>query len=177
MESSQMLNRQQETFIKNREVLEDELDDYNGMKYYKGKYKVKNIKKYEGDHTNIVYRSMWERTTFKWLDETPSVIGWSSEQIIVPYRCKTDGKIHRYFPDLFIRMKNGKLYLIEIKPDKQTQPPKQSRRKTKKYLREVMTYAKNQSKWEAAAAFAHKHDMEFQIWTEHTLKSMGIKIL
>lgn len=147
------------------------------MKFYRGKYKVKNIKKYEGDHTNVVYRSMWERTTFKWLDDCKDIVGWNSEQVVVPYRCKTDGKIHRYFVDLFIRMKNGKLYLIEIKPDKQTQPPKQSRRKTKKYLREVMTYAKNQSKWEAAAAFANKHDMEFQIWTETTLKSMGIKIL
>jgi len=49
------------------------------MKFYKGKYKVKHPSKYEGDFNNVVYRSMWERQAFKWLDETPSVIGWSSE--------------------------------------------------------------------------------------------------
>jgi len=147
------------------------------MKFYKGKYKVKNKKKYEGDHTNVVYRSSWERAAFKWLDNHKDVVGWSSEQIIVPYRCKTDNRVHRYFPDLFIRMKDGRTYLIEIKPDKQTRPPKKRSRKTKKYLTEVMTYAKNQSKWEAAQAYANKRGLIFQVWTETTLRSLGIKIL
>jgi len=147
------------------------------MKFYKGKYKVKNKKKYEGDHTNVVYRSSWERAAFKWLDNHKDVVGWSSEQMIVPYRCKTDNRVHRYFPDLFIRMKDGRTYLIEIKPDKQTRPPKKRSRKTKKYLTEVMTYAKNQSKWEAAQAYANKRGLIFQVWTETTLRSLGIKIL
>ena len=147
------------------------------MKFYKGKYKVKNKKKYEGDHTNVVYRSSWERAAFKWLDNHKDVVGWSSEQIIVPYRCKTDNRVHRYFPDLFIRMKDGRTYLIEIKPDKQTRPPKKRSRKTKKYLTEVMTYAKNQSKWEAAQAYANKRGLIFQVWTENTLRDLGIKIL
>tara|TARA_B110000495_G_scaffold114077_1_gene98780 strand:- start:808 stop:1251 length:444 start_codon:yes stop_codon:yes gene_type:complete len=147
------------------------------MKFYKGKYKVKNKKKYEGDHTNVVYRSSWERAAFKWLDNHKGVIGWSSEQIIVPYRCKTDNKVHRYFPDLFIRMKDGKEYLIEIKPEKQTLPPKKPSRKTKRYLTEVMTYGKNQSKWEAAQAYANKHGLIFQVWTETVLRNLGMKIL
>jgi hypothetical protein len=40
-----------------------------------------------------------------------------------------------------------------------------------------MTYIKNESKWEAATAYANKHDMIFEIWTEETLRSFGIKIL
>ena len=144
---------------------------------YSGRYSVKNKRKYEGDYTNVVYRSLWERQAFKFLDNHKDVIGWNSECVVVPYRCKTDGKVHRYFPDLFIRMKDGKTYLIEIKPDKQTRPPKKSSRKTKKYLTEVMTYAKNQSKWEAAQAYANKRGLIFQVWTENTLRDLGIKIL
>ncbi len=85
--------------------------------------------------------------------------------------------MHRYFVDLFIRMKDGKCYLIEIKPKAQTLPPKQKSRKSKKYLREVMTYGKNQYKWKAATKFAHKRGMIFQVWTEETLKGLGIKLL
>ena len=139
--------------------------------------KNKKIKKYGGVPTNIKYRSLWERQAFKYLDANPSVIGWNSEEVVVRYRCKTDGKMHRYFTDLFIRMKDGKCFLVEIKPKKQTVAPKQGARKTKKYIKEVMTYAKNISKWEAATEFAHRNGMTFQIWNEDTLKSLGIKLL
>ena len=144
---------------------------------YSGRYTVKNPKKYEGDFNKVKYRSLWERQAFKWLDNNLGVIGWSSEEVIVPYRCTTDGKVHRYFVDLFIRTKNGKVFLIEIKPKKQTLPPKKPSRKTKRYLSEVMTYAKNQSKWEAATAYANKYGMTFEVWNEDTLRSFGIKIL
>jgi hypothetical protein len=147
------------------------------MKYYKGKFKPKNLKKYEGDFSNITYRSHWERQAFRWCDNNKDIVGWNSEEVVVSYKCKTDGKMHRYFIDLFIRMKDGKCYLIEIKPKKQTQPPKERSRKTKKYLNEVMTYVKNVSKWEAATAFASHNGMAFQVWNEDTLKSLGIKLL
>ena len=69
-----------------------------------------------------------------------------------------------------------KEYLIEIKPKKETTPPK-SRKKTKRYLNEVMTYIKNTSKWEAAEEYCADRGLIFQIWTEETLKGMGIKLL
>ena len=72
------------------------------MKTYKGKYRVKNIKKYEGDPTKCIFRSLWERQAFRWLDEHPKVIKWSSEEVIVPYKCKTDGKMHRYYTDCLL---------------------------------------------------------------------------
>ena len=144
---------------------------------YSGRFKPKNIRKYEGNPSNIKYRSLWERQVFRWLDDNPSVIGWNSEEVVVRYRCKTDGKMHRYFTDLFIRLKDGKKYLVEIKPKNQTIPPKQGARKTKKYLKEVMTYAKNISKWEAATEYANRNDIKFEVWTEDTIKGLGIKIL
>ena len=64
------------------------------MKYYKGKFKPKNLKKYEGDFTKITYRSHWERQVFKWCDNNTNIIGWNSEEIVIPYKCKTLSLIH-----------------------------------------------------------------------------------
>jgi len=144
---------------------------------YSGRYKPKNVSKYEGNTSNIKYRSLWERQVMRWLDSNPAVIGWNSEEVVIRYRCKTDGQTHRYFTDFFIRMKDGKKYLIEVKPKNQTTPPKEPKRKTKKYLKEVMTYAKNISKWESAKIYAQKNGMIFQVWTEDTIKGLGIKLL
>jgi len=146
------------------------------MKFYKGKFRPKNPSKYRGDYTKIVYRSLWERQVFRWCDEQSSVNSWSSEEDIIPYRCKTDGKLHRYFCDLRITFTSGKVYVIEIKPKAQTVEPKR-RRKSPKYIREVMTYAKNISKWEAAEKWAKDRGYVFEIWTEDTIKSLGIKLL
>ena len=146
-------------------------------KYYSGKFRPKNPEKYRGNVNKIYFRSMWERQVFKWLDEQSAVVSWSSEEDIIPYICATDGKMHRYFVDVKVTFNNGKTYIIEIKPDKQTKPPKKPKRKTKRYLTEVLTYAKNQSKWEAAEKWAAKRGYEFAIWTEHTIKSLGITLL
>jgi len=93
---------------------------------YSGFYKPKNPTKYRGNPTNIVYRSLWERKFMVFCDSNPSIIEWGSEEIIIPYRAP-DGKVRRYFPDFYIKVKekSGKLtkYIIEIKPKKQTQPP------------------------------------------------------
>ena len=97
--------------------------------------------------------------------------------MVIPYKCKTDNKIHRYFIDLFVEMDNGDCILVEIKPKKETNPPKKPSRKTKRYINEVVTFVKNQSKWEAANQFAAHKGWKFQIWTEDTLSNLGIKLL
>lgn len=111
-----------------------------------------------------------------WCDTTPSVLKWSSEEIIIPYKCPTDNKLHRYFPDAKIQVReasgNIRTYLIEIKPHKQTQPPEPGKRKTKQYLYEVMTWGKNHAKWNAAKEWCKDRGYEFMIITEHHL---GIK--
>ena len=68
------------------------------------------------------------------------------------------------------------LLLVEIKPKKETVPPK-GKRKTKKHLREVTTFIKNTDKWNAASQFAEHKGWKFQVWTEDTLKNLGIKLL
>ena len=39
-----------------------------------GKFRPKNPSKYKGDPTNIIYRSSWELTVFKYLDNNPEPI-------------------------------------------------------------------------------------------------------
>ena len=101
---------------------------------------------------------------------------WSSEEVVIPYKCPTDNKWHRYFPDfkILVQDKSGKpkTYLVEIKPDKQTRPPDQARRKTQHYLYEVMQWGKNEAKWKAAKEYCKDRGYEFMLVTEHTL---GIK--
>lgn len=139
---------------------------------YSGRYQVLNPKKYQGDHTNVIYRSLWERDVFKWCDMNPKVLKWSSEEIVIPYFYEADKRYHRYFPDLKIVMEN-KTMLVEIKPDKETKPPTGQKR-TKKYINEALTYVKNMNKWEAASNYCKDRKWEFQIWTEETLYSMGV---
>lgn len=152
-------------------------------KFYSGRFRPKNIGKYEGDYTKIVYRSMWERQVLKFLDDNPSVLKYSSEEVVIPYRCATDNKLHRYFMDFSILFKNGQRYLIEVKPKAQTKAPRKraaattTSKPTRRYITEVMTYAKNQSKWEAANIYAKNRGMIFQIWTEDTLKALGIRLM
>lgn len=142
---------------------------------YSGKYRPINPKKYKGDVTKIVYRSLWERHCFKWADNNPDVVQWRSEEDVIPYFYDVDKKYHRYFMDLRVTYSNGKTVLIEIKPDKETRPPEYKGRKTKRYISEGLTYVKNMNKWEAAREYAKDRGWGFEIWTEHTLHQMGIK--
>lgn len=140
---------------------------------YSGKYKVQNPTKYQGDHTKVVYRSLWEKSVFMWCDANDNIAKWSSEEVIVPYLYEADRKYHRYFPDLKITYKSGKTILVEIKPNKETSPPTGDRR-TKKYINEALTYVKNMNKWEAAEEYCKDRGWEFRVWTEVTLQEMGL---
>ena len=144
---------------------------------YKGKYKVRNYRKYKGDPTQVVFRSLWERQFMEWCDTNTTVLEWSSEEFIIPYKDPVAKKWRRYFPDFYCKIKeiDGKIqsYLVEVKPAKQckepiTNPPK----KTKTWMNEVYTWGVNQAKWEAAKNFCDDRLWEFKIMTE---KELGIK--
>tara|TARA_B100000945_G_scaffold287914_1_gene259850 strand:+ start:1055 stop:1495 length:441 start_codon:yes stop_codon:yes gene_type:complete len=143
---------------------------------YKGKYKPKHPRKYKGDPTNIIYRSLWERKFMTYCDSSNNILEWCSEEIALPYRSPIDNRVHRYFPDFYIKVREStgiiKKYIIEVKPKKQTLEPIPQKRKTKSYIYEVYEYAKNQAKWEAAREFCKDRKWEFKIITETEL---GIK--
>ena len=139
---------------------------------YSGIFKPKNPRKYVGDHTNIIWRSTWECRVMTWLDTNPNVISWASEELIIPYVSPVDGRWHRYFPDFLVKVntqQGPKTMLIEVKPKKQTQPPKQQKRVTKKYITEVATWGVNQAKWKAAEEYCLDRGWEFKVITEDHL--------
>lgn len=138
----------------------------------KGRFRPKNPQKYKGDPNNIIYRSTWEIKVMNYLDENPNVIWWGSEELPIPYISPVDKKKHRYFPDFIAKMRKADgtvmTYVIEVKPEKQTQPPTQ-KRKTKTFLQEAITYEVNKAKWYAAEEFCKDHGWQFQILTERHL--------
>tara|TARA_Y200000002_G_scaffold112411_2_gene92041 strand:+ start:4671 stop:5108 length:438 start_codon:yes stop_codon:yes gene_type:complete len=139
-----------------------------------GLYKPNNPKKYKGNPTTIIYRSSWEQKFMKFCDRTGSIVEWGSEEYIIPYRCPTDGKRHRYYPDFYIkvRKKDGTYakYIIEIKPKKQTKPPYDHKdKRSVSYKKACLTFAKNRAKWDAAEDYCEDRQMGFLILTEENL--------
>jgi len=141
---------------------------------YKGKYIPINRKKYVGNSSQVIYRSLWERKLMVYCDRNEKVIEWGSEEVIVPYRSPWDGKMHRYFPDFYMKVKQGngtyKKFIIEVKPKAQCKEPiKSPKRKTKRWYNEVKTWGINQAKWKSAIDYCENRGMEFKILTEDHL--------
>ena len=142
----------------------------------KSRFKPLHPSKYKGDPNNIICRSSWERKFCQWCDKNHSIIYWASEEIKIPYVSPKDNRVHQYFPDFVIKVKEKdnkiKTYIVEVKPKKQPLPPKPRKRITKSYIYECTTYAVNQAKWKAANEFCKDNQIEFKIVTEDEL---GIK--
>ena len=141
---------------------------------YSGRYIPKNPKKYKGDYSQVIYRSLWERRFMVYCDSSDSIIEWGSEEIIIPYLSPWDGRIHRYFPDFYIKTKHHdgsiKKCIIEVKPKAQCKPPpSQPKRKTKRGFNEVKTWGVNEAKWKYANEWCLDNNMEFKILTEDHL--------
>ena len=140
---------------------------------YKGKYYPSFPRKYKGDPTNIIYRSLWERKFMVYCDKNTKILEWGSEEIALPYISPHYSRVHRYFPDFYIKVQENtgkiKRYLIEVKPLKQTVKPKKPKRQTKGYIREAFEYARNQAKWKAAKEYCADRMWEFKVITEKEL--------
>ena len=151
---------------------------HNGdSKYNQGKFRPRNPQKYGGDVSNIVYRSSYELKFMQYCDLTESVNSWKSEEFWIPYRSPLDGKIHRYFPDFFLKYKDkdGKMrnLVVEVKPAKDLKEPQTNpSRRTKSWAYSVKMWAINQAKFEAAKEWCADHNYEFRIFTE---KELGIQ--
>lgn len=143
---------------------------------HQGYFKPKNPQKYKGDPTNIIYRSGWELKFMLYVDSHPEILEWGSEEFSIPYRSPIDGKIHRYYPDFYLKKKDkdGKpqTLVVEIKLLKQTVEPQKQSKKTKRYINEVVTWGINSSKWKAAQDFCKDRNWQFLILTE---KELNIK--
>ena len=123
---------------------------------YTGRYVPTNPKKYKGNPTTIYYRSLWERKFMVYCDKNPRILEWGSEEIIIPYLLPTDGKVHRYFPDFYIKVKRAdnkiRKMIIEVKPENQSM-----RENVGKLRHNQAQYIQNMAKWEAARAWCKQN--------------------
>lgn len=109
-----------------------------------------------------------------WCDKNENVLEWGSEEIVIPYISPVDNRVHRYFPDFYVRARTRsggiEKYIIEVKPKSQTKPPTKQKCITRRFITEVKTYAVNEAKWKAAREYCADRRMEFLILTEVELK-------
>lgn len=121
----------------------------------------------------IEYKSSLELKAFKYADFNKHIVKFSVEPFPIQYIKPSDGKYHRYYPDMFLQFSQGNKFLVEIKPKSQTKPPvppkKKSEKALKNYYEAMMTYQVNQAKWEAAKRYCKKNGMSFVILTETQL--------
>ena len=124
----------------------------------------------------IKYRSGWEKMFFTFMDMNDNVVKANSEGMVIPYNNPVTRKVSRYYMDAMMETKDGKVWLIEIKPYNETMPPKQPRKNAKnpqkaqqQYVKAVETYVINKAKWEAAQALCNEKGWIFKIITEKEL--------
>ena len=104
-------------------------------------------------------------------DKDPNILKWASEERWIPYRSPVDGKIHRYYVDFVITVKNGnnqtETILVEVKPAVQCRAPyRKTKKVTQGLINEQMTWGINQAKWEAAREYAERRGWRFEILTD-----------
>lgn len=149
---------------------------------YKGWYQLLNPDKFIkpiDEHMQsykdgcVNYKSRLELKSIKYADFNKHIVSWSLEPFNIKYIKPTDGKVHRYFIDLFLEFSTGDKFLVEIKPKSETVPPKKPSKNTQKaalnYQLALQTYAINQAKWKAAKEFAALNKMKFIILTDEEL--------
>lgn len=145
----------------------------------KSRYKPSHPQKYKGNPNNIICRSSWERKFCVWCDSNESILEWASEEFCIPYVSPFDKKVHRYYPDFIIKVKESsgqiKNYVVEIKPKKQTVPPIRKSKVTKSFIYEAKTYEINKAKWRAAEEWCEDRKLKFKIITENELFGDGVK--
>jgi len=144
------------------------------MKKYKRnknekQYIPRNTEKYCGQYP-IICRSSWEYKFATWLDYNKDVLEWASEGIRIPYFDPVKNKNRIYYPDFFVKFKNRKKFIVEIKPEKHMRLPRKKGKKSDKtmMIREA-TYLTNQAKFKAATQYCKKFGYIFEILTEKDL--------
>jgi hypothetical protein len=146
-------------------------------KYRQGYYRLKNVSKYIGDPTKIIFRSSWEYNFCKYCDENERIIKWSSEPVAIPYINPIDNKEHKYYVDFYLRVidDNGNQndFFAEIKPSAQLKKPilkgKKTFKKIKHYNQAAKSWIINVAKFKAAEAFCKNRGGKFILVTEKFL--------
>lgn len=139
-------------------------------------YIPKFPEKYIGKRPPVM-RSSWETAFAKWCDHSKKIVKWGSEEIEIKYRDPIQPidkygkpKFRRYYPDFVVTFHDGTTWLIEIKPNKESNAPKMSKAKNRStMIKEERTWRINKAKWQAAERFCRMKGWKFKILTEKEL--------
>jgi hypothetical protein len=132
-------------------------------------FSPRNKKKLLGTWS-LKMRSRWERRVAEYLDNTPEVVSWSYERKKVWYYNPVRKKRTFYLPDFWAKTKDGKEHILEVKPYKETHPPRRTKGKSERtWLYENATYQINQAKWAACQDYCKRIRADFQIVTEREI--------
>ncbi len=101
--------------------------------------------------------SSFEKLAIEIVDSDPEVVIFSVQPFTIGYNYKGNKKA--YNPDLWIRYKDGKEVVVEVKPKNRLQD------------------SKNVAKIEALKEFCKTHDFLYEIWDEDVLKSKANLLL
>jgi hypothetical protein len=162
---------EQTKIIRTQEIPLKKANRYKGTR--RGFFIPAHPEKYEGNVRNICYRSKMELKMMEYLDDQPSVLKWSSEEIVIPYQSPIDGKIHKYFIDFksTVKKRDGKIttFLMEVKWSTACAPPKVPKKRTIRYLTELRNWEVNQAKWAQAEKLCTQKGWVWLIITEKQL--------
>ena len=101
----------------------------------------------------IHYRSSWERDTMICLEKCEDVIEYYGDNYLcIEYVIQS--KPRRYWPDFTIKLKDGDIIIVEIKPIDQAE------------------WIINQAKWKYAVEYCNKRQWEFQVWTQKHIRKI-----
>lgn len=101
------------------------------------------------------YRSSIELKTLEILDELEIVEDFDTECFAIPYMWGTPPIQCHYIPDIILKTKGGKVFVVEVKPQKQ--------------LKET----RNKVKWKAAKVWCWEQGCRFFVITENDNDNLG----
>jgi hypothetical protein len=141
--------------------------------FIQGYFPINECKKYQGNGP-IIYRSSWERKFCLYCERNPEIQTWSSESFSIRYFSPIDNKYHNYFPDYVVRLRNGTVFIVEVKPKAQLQKPEPPKRQTPKSIKSYKwlyeTWVTNMCKKAAAEEFAKTKGWSYLLVTEDFFK-------
>lgn len=137
-----------------------------------GYFDISESTKYNGKVKKVIYRSSWEYRFCVWCENNPNVEKWCSESVEIKYQCPIENTIKNYYPDFWVKMKDGRVWVVEVKPEKEYKiVPNPPKRKTKKAIENYNYYIKaitvNLSKFKSAVTFCKKRDWTFFVADEN----------
>jgi len=159
--------------------------------FKEGFFRPKNPDKYYGDLNRIIYRSSLELAFYEECDRDKSVVKWSVEPpwLEIKYLSPKDGKMHRYFPDVYCeKIVEGTLkrFIVEVKPKSKTIAPKKPNltlcktekeliRVKRRYEISLISYKIIMAKKQYAEEFAKVRNLTYIFLTERYIKRLSLR--